>query len=247
MKRITRRTALTMAGTAAIAAAAEGAGLGTLSTNEGGEPDYRLHEGIEGLQIPKVVTVLGCGGFGAWPAFYAALSGVEHLILIDGAKIDELDLARAPFRPKDIGVSKAVALKRLIREFRPKARVEALEAFITVKDIHLLKGLVFNGANDLELEKELPALLKANGQKYVSGFYHGNTIGVASDYVPGLTFERGRNVPVWIGSASLAGVLALNSAFVSPFTFVGPIAHLHQPLETASAALKTFGADQMDK
>jgi len=62
---------------------------------QGTSIDYSLQTKISGLHIPDVITVSGCGGFGSWPALFAALSGVKKLVVFDPAQIDSLDLARA--------------------------------------------------------------------------------------------------------------------------------------------------------
>lgn len=211
------------------------------------EPDYSLHAGVKDLHVPEVVTIVGCGGFGAWPALFAALAGVKQLNLIDMADVDALDLARAPFAPQDVGKPKSDALKNVIAYLRPGAHVTSTKKRVSTSDLSLLQGTVFDGTNDMDLARNLPGLLQKNGQTYVTGFYGGNKVGVATGFTPDLEFESGRSVPVWIGNAAMSGALGVMAAFVKPFTFIGNPVELNQSPAVIAKAVRDFGTKDAAK
>lgn len=229
--------------TALVAAGATVAGCGTTSSTmdqaaTSPKADYSVPSRVTGLRVPATVTVVGCGGFGAWPALLAALAGTQNIILIDRGIVDAHDLAKAPFRPVDVGKAKAEALRSTILSFRPDASVQAIMQFVTPEHIDMLKGVVFDGTNDERLAAYLPDAIRQRGQTYVTGFYSDNLVGVAQNHISGLTFKTGNEVPVWAGSGAFSGALALYSAFVEPITFVGTPASLNMATDRAATALR---------
>jgi hypothetical protein len=240
-KTITRREAISTVGVA-LASAVVGPGLTRLHGQRiENIADYSLQAGIPGLKIPAEVTVIGCGGFGAWPAMFAAMAGVKRLILHDPAIIDTLDLARAPFAARQVGQPKVLALSELIKELRPDASVETHAKLFTLQDAKALQGVVFDGTNDMELARGLPSVARDRGFAYITGFYKGATAGVMSSYMPGLHFESGKNVPVWTGSAAFSGILALHSAFLEPIAFIGSPSKLNMSRKELGPLVSAMG------
>ena len=71
------------------------------------------------LQLKQyhTITIIGVGGVGSWVAYFLAISGqVKRLILIDPDKVEVHNLNRTPYREKDIGQYKVLALKDIITE-----------------------------------------------------------------------------------------------------------------------------------
>lgn len=94
-------------------------------------PQSQLYDRQESLGVNRNqrVMVVGCGGIGAWVAYFLGLAGVAHLELYDSDKIEEHNLNRLPFTPADIGESKSLALARLITKARPDVKVDAYGNF----------------------------------------------------------------------------------------------------------------------
>lgn len=195
------------------------------SSSPGFVIDYSSQHKVAGLSLPQSIVSIGIGGFGCWPALIAALSGVPRLQLIDMGVVDAKDLARAPFRPDDVGKPKAEAMARLLKELRPGIEITTQQRYITPKDTDVFSSpVLFDGTNEAALGEYLAAECKRRSVKYVQGFYNGMTVGTAQDHVPGLVFTHGEPVPVWGGAAMLSGCLAAASAFGEPINFFGPMA-----------------------
>ncbi|MGB7201392.1 MAG: ThiF family adenylyltransferase [Pyrinomonadaceae bacterium] len=234
-KGYTRRELLSGAGAAMTAAAI----FNIPNVAEGGQtksvyssPDYRLQKMIRELKIPASITILGTGRFGSWVGFYAAMAGVQKISIIDPANLDASDIASLPFTSEEIGKPKVTALKELILSIRPKADVQAkVQLFDAVKDAEFLHGVIFNGASDKALHRQLPAVVQRRKLKYVAGGYNGMDVAVW-DYKPKtLNITEGadsHNAPVWVGSAAMSALLALQSAFAAPINFAGSLNNLNQ-------------------
>ena len=90
----------------------------------------RLRRGRPLGPAPKQsVLVEGVGRLGAHTATSLARMGI-HLKVADRDVVESknLDLANTPFRPKDIGLPKALALKNYLAEMAPGVPVEAYQA-----------------------------------------------------------------------------------------------------------------------
>ena len=198
--------------------------------------DYSLQERVEGLTIPDAITVVGCGGFGCWPAFFSAMAGVKELLLIDAGDVEANDLVRTIYRPSDIGRPKAEALAELIQTYRPDAQVTAQKRFVEPTDDDIFVGSVlFDGTDYAPLSSVLPQAARSHNMRFVHAYYLGTAVGV-SDYFPeGMEYTHGSVSPVWPGSAALAGLLAINSAYVSPMNFAGTPASMNMSRETFEA------------
>lgn len=77
------------------------------------------------LNIPSVVTVIGCGGVGSWVAIFAAMSGVQEIRLFDPDDLDITNLNRLPFCSSRIGDKKVDVLSDYITTIRPDCSVFA--------------------------------------------------------------------------------------------------------------------------
>lgn len=99
---------------------------------------YQRHEGLD-IERDQTVIVVGCGGIGSWLGYFLALAGVRTLHLFDGDKIEEHNLSRLPFTPKDIGRFKSEALADLISRSRPGVEVQAHAHFDAEFDDSVLR------------------------------------------------------------------------------------------------------------
>lgn len=225
---IDRRDALLLATAAAASLAfADSATPQALSDNN--IPMPNAFHGITGLSIPREMTVLGTGGFGSWPALFGALSGVESMLLIDGADVSADDLGRTPYREFDIGRPKVEALADIIHFFRPNVKIKTIKRMSAPTDDDVYFGSVmFNGTDDKPLADTLFSESVKRGLKYRHGFYNGHKAGTVDYAIEDIKYTRGGQVPVWPAVAALSGVLATYSAFVSPLNYYGTPDALNQ-------------------
>lgn len=209
---------------------------------------YSLQSKVEGLAIPEAITVIGCGGFGTWPALFSAICGVKKMLLIDASDVDEVDMARTPFRPIDIGKGKAAALREIILVFRPDVEIRTEKRFIEPTDNNVFFGSVlFDGTNYKPLSKSLPNEAKKRGLKYVHGFYNGNVVGTSDHYIDAIDYIPGNEIPVWAGGATLAAAMAMFSAFVSPINFIGMPSSLSMNEQKFGSEFQALGGMRVDK
>ncbi|MFC5760459.1 ThiF family adenylyltransferase [Rhizobium sp. GCM10022189] len=218
MSDIERRDFLVGATTlAATLAAAESAAGQSMAA----EPDYSLQSQVKGLTVPSSLTIIGTGGFGCWPALFLALSGAKEMLLIDPAMIDPLDLARAPFRPSDVGKSKVDALADVIHTFRPNVRITTQRRFALIEDTDIYFGeAIFDGTNERSLGEHLSKEAARRNMRYIQGFYGGLHAAASDGFLSNATFKRGAEVPVWVGGAILAGVLSTYGACTAASNFL---------------------------
>ena len=88
------------------------------------EAIYERQNLIDGLKIPVVASVVGCGGTGFWTALFLAMSGVEELILVDSDIVEVSNLNRLLLQESSVGKKKAETLKELISGIRKGIRIE---------------------------------------------------------------------------------------------------------------------------
>lgn len=70
------------------------------------------------------IYIFGCGGVGSWIGLFIAISHpVNRLVLVDPDLVEEHNLYRTPFRNKDVGKNKAVALAKVIKFINDKIEV----------------------------------------------------------------------------------------------------------------------------
>ncbi len=71
------------------------------------------------------VGLAGAGGLGSNCAVLLARSGIGRLVIADFDRVSPSNLNRQHFFPEHLGLSKVVALERVIRGINPGVRVEA--------------------------------------------------------------------------------------------------------------------------
>lgn len=198
--------------------------------------DYSLQDGVDGLSIPEAVTVVGCGGFGCWPALFSALAGVRKLLIVDAGNVAPDDLQRTIYRPSDIGRPKAEALSEIIGIFRPDVEITAQKRFVKPGDDDIFFGSVlFNGTDYKPLSSYLPKAARDRNMRFVHAYYFGAAIAVSGHFPKGMEYTRGSVTPVWPGSAALAGLFAINSAYIASINFAGTPESLNMSVEDFEA------------
>lgn len=231
-----------------VGAALSGIGLSALTNVEAQtsqvKADYSLQTGIRGLRVPSTLTIVGTGRLGSWAALFAAISGVQRLILLDPATVDAKDVATTPFKLSQIGKPKVEAAREIVLDARPDASVVIhQQLFVAEKDAQLLEGAVINGASDQNLRRLLPTLAQKKGLHYAAGGYSG--LGVAvMDSFPSTSQIAESDSPVWAGSAALSAILTIYGVFVAPINFAGEISRLNVPKAKVNATFKAFGSEK---
>lgn len=81
--------------------------------------DYSRQQQLIDLKDFPRVHIVGCGGIGSWIAIFLALAGVSEIDLWDEDLVEASNLPRTPYKPKDIGKLKALALAEILWERRP--------------------------------------------------------------------------------------------------------------------------------
>ena len=129
------------------------------------------------LRIPHTVSIVGCGGVGAWVGIDFALSGVQKIYLFDNDNLEYHNLNRLPYTSSDVGKKKVEVLKTFIAERRPDT---AVRCFGNVTDItkKMLAGVVVDCTDKLAAQKVIYDECTKSGMPYYRVGYDGNHISV---------------------------------------------------------------------
>jgi molybdopterin/thiamine biosynthesis adenylyltransferase len=196
--------------------------------------DYSRQQMIEGLTIPKIVSIVGCGGTGAWVALKLAMSGTEEIILFDDDIVEESNLARLPYSRASIGNTKLDSLYREIIRIR-SPRVECHNTKIdSPEKCVLLRGVVFCCTDNIQSQQLICAYCRKNNLRYQRVGYDGTTLCVTRSFPLTLddpsTIPAGYEVtPSWVVPASLAADAGIASQCLEggEITLMDDIRRLH--------------------
>lgn len=104
------------------------------------------------IQPPAKVSIIGCGGIGAWVGIDLALAGAEEFRLFDDDTLEVHNLNRLPFSENDVGKSKTEVLKKFIKKMRPDTRIYMHGRVSTITK-SLLRGTVVDCTDKLEAQQ----------------------------------------------------------------------------------------------
>lgn len=193
---------------------------------------YERQNLIEGLEIPEVASVVGCGGTGFWTALFLAMSGVEELILVDPDIVEVSNLNRLLLEEDCVGKKKAEALKDLILGVRKQTRIEIQDRRIEkALDCQVLRGEVFCCTDNLKSQQIICAYCKKNDLTYQRIGYDGTILNVSKTFPLSFgeaTEQGGYTVtPSWVIPAVFAAAAGVSSRIYKELCLMDDLGKLH--------------------
>jgi len=192
---------------------------------------YDRQNMIRDLAIPKVASVVGCGGTGFWTAIFLAMSGVEELILVDNDTIQVSNLNRLPLNENCVGMKKTAVIKEFIGEIRKPMRIELHDKRIEKpKDCTILRGVIFCCTDNLKSQQIVCAYCKKNDIPYQRIGYDGTILNVSKAFP--LSFEEPTNqgytiTPSWVIPAVFAAAAGVSSKLYKELCIMDDIGKIH--------------------
>jgi molybdopterin/thiamine biosynthesis adenylyltransferase len=196
--------------------------------------DFSRQNMIEGLTVPKIASVVGCGGTGFWVALLLAMQGTQEIILFDDDVIESSNLARLPVGSSYVGYSKLDAIGALIGSLR-NIRLEYHKIKVDSPErCRLLRGVVFCCTDNIPSQQLIHAYCKKNGLNYQRVGYDGTTLCVTRSFP--LTFEDPNKLPAgyevtpsWVVPCVIAAAAGISSQCLQggDITLMDDIRRLH--------------------
>lgn len=203
--------------------------------------DYTVQDKVRSenpaFAVPKVATIVGTGGFGAWVAVFLAKAGVSRLVLINPTGIgprtgssDDIEgreIAVGPYNDDQLGMAKVDALEDVIRPMRPDIEIEKHKLLFKPEEHgDLLEGTVFAGVSHIETLHGIFQVAAKAGLKCYTGVYLANSAGTFTKLPSSFTRIAGNDAPAWVGTTAMSALLAVNSAIVGDINFYADISSL---------------------
>lgn len=168
------------------------------------------------LTIPASVAIIGCGGVGAWIAWFLALAGVKELWLFDPDTVSESNLNRLPVPASAIGHNKTDALKALIESNRPDCKVLAMGGWSPTLADTLNMGLTVPHmvcSTDTHAQRRATyEWAKTHNVRYYEAAAEGDYGSVTGAPAEWATDDEARpgyaSVPVWVGPCVMAAAMS---------------------------------------
>jgi len=196
------------------------------------ETIYDRQNRIPELSIPKVASVVGCGGTGFWTAVFLAMSGVEELILIDPDNLEISNLNRLPLEESDVGQKKTAVTRDFISSIRKTIRIETHETAITKpEDCVVLRGVIFCCTDNLKSQQIICAYCNKNRISYQRIGYDGTVLNVSKAFP--LCFEEPKDqqgytiTPSWVVPAVFAASAGVASRLYKELCIMDDIGKIH--------------------
>jgi predicted GIY-YIG superfamily endonuclease len=196
------------------------------------EAIYERQRLIEGLEIPKIASVVGCGGTGFWTALFLSMSGVKELILVDADIVEVSNLNRLLLQESSVGKKKAETLKELISGIRKEIRIEIQDMRIEKPlDCQILRGDIFCCTDNLKSQQLICAYCKKNELAYQRIGYDGTILNVSKTFplsLEGIEQEGGYTVtPSWVIPAVFAAAAGVASRTYKELCLMDDLGKLH--------------------
>ena len=129
------------------------------------------------ILLGKRVLVVGCGGLGGHLIDMLARIGVGMLRVVDGDVFEPSNLNRQLLSEVPLlGVSKAKAAAAKISRINPEISVEAVDSFLTEKNVRrllLFCDVVLDGLDNIESRRILAKECERAGVPYIYGAVNG--------------------------------------------------------------------------
>lgn len=193
---------------------------------------YDRQNMITDLKIPKVASVVGCGGTGFWTAVLLAMSGVEELILVDYDTVEASNLNRLPLEDSHVGMRKAVVTRDFIEHIRKPVRIEVHDSRIKkAEDCTILRGTIFCCTDNLKSQQVICAYSKKNNIPYQRIGYDGTVLNVSKAFP--LSFEEATDeggyttTASWVIPAVLAASIGVSSRLYKELCIMDDIGKIH--------------------
>lgn len=138
------------------------------------------------------VLIIGLGALGTKVASNLVRSGVKEITIVDKDKVEEKNLLSQFYTKKQVGMTKARALKQKLREIDPKAKINAVVGNVDHKNIEkLVKGnhVVVDGTDNIETRFIINEACVKNKVPWVYGTCAGSN-GMTAVFMPRKTCFR---------------------------------------------------------
>ncbi len=195
------------------------------------EAIYERQRLIEGLEIPEVASVVGCGGTGFWTALLLAMSGIKELILVDTDIVEVSNLNRLLLQESSVGKKKAEAVRELISGIRKEIRIEIQDMRIEKPiDCQILRGDIFCCTDSLKSQQIVCAYCKKNELAYQRIGYDGTILNVSKTFP--LSFKEDQQegytvTPSWVIPAVFAAAAGVASRTYKELCLMDDLGKLH--------------------
>lgn len=142
------------------------------------------------------ILIFGCGAIGGNIAIQLAMSGVENFILYDYDIVEESDISRhIYFKESDIGKSKVIALKEVLKEINSNINVEIYKDIMlpnsNIKSLLDKASFVVNTADEpyigytsLKISRYCTQIKKAH---FIGGGFDAHLASSGELIIPGIT------------------------------------------------------------
>lgn len=182
------------------------------------------------LRPPKGVAVVGCGGVGSWIAYFLALAGVRPLWLFDPDMVEIHNLNRLPLSKADIGKRKSEALASMLKhrlgdetsaipmaaftaELADSIRLyEEVQMLVCSTDTWTSRKLCYDWCQSTARHDETYRILAIPFVRYIEAAAEGEIGSITDSPAEFATADEAApgyaSVPVWIGPAAAAAVMA---------------------------------------
>ena len=116
------------------------------------------------------ITIVGLGGIGCPLSQYLVSTGLKHLTLFDGDRIEKTNLGRQIlYSLDDIGKYKSISAKNRLLKTNPNCKITAYSENITEKNINVLldADIIIDTSDDWQLSKLINKFCVKNSLQYI--------------------------------------------------------------------------------
>ena len=124
---------------------------------------------IDKLHNAKI-SIVGLGGIGCPLSQYLVSSGLKHITLFDGDRIEKTNLGRQIlYSLDDIGEYKSIIAKNRLLKTNPNCKITAYSEHITETNINVLSDadVIIDTSDDWHLSKLINTFCVKNSLKYI--------------------------------------------------------------------------------